>query len=216
MKTNQDYKNAALDALRGNWAPAVLMTLLYMVIILVCSSEGLFKPSAEAVAWELSGASFLVSIFILGPISFGYANTCRKLYEQGDADMVSNLFHISFENYWHVVWTFLLMVIKIFLWTLLLIIPGIVKGLAYAMTPFILRDHPELSASEAIRRSEQMMQGHKFDLFYLELSFIGWIILACITLGLGFLWLEPYMETSVAAFYNDLKGQQVVEAEIVS
>jgi len=217
MKTNQDYKNEALDALRGNWAPAVLMTLIYLAILGICSGcQSFISPTAAAVAWGLVGATFLVSIFILGPLSIGYANSLRYLYEKGDTELIRNLFSLSLENYLHTVWTFLLMVIKIFLWTLLLIIPGIVKALAYSMTPFILKDHPELTASQAIRKSEEMMNGHKFDLFYLILSFLGWIILACLTAGIGFLWLEPYMETSVAAFYNDLKGQQVLEAEVVS
>ena len=74
------------------------------------------------------------------------------------------------------------------------------------MTPYVLIDHPELSANEAIHESSRLMEGHKFDLFWLYLSFIGWAILAVLTLGIGFFWLEPYMQASVAAFYNDIKG----------
>ena len=89
---------------------------------------------------------------------------------------------------------------------MLFIFPGIVKIFSYAMTPFILEENPELSANDAIDRSRAMMKGHKFDLFWLLLSFIGWFILALLTLGIGGLWLQPYMQTSVAAFYEDVKA----------
>ena len=74
------------------------------------------------------------------------------------------------------------------------------------MTPFILVDNPELSANEAINLSKKMMKGHKFDLFWLELSFIGWILLGLLTLGIGYFWLMPYMYTSIAGFYQDVKA----------
>lgn len=89
---------------------------------------------------------------------------------------------------------------------LLFIIPGIVKSFSYAMTPYILEENPELSANEAIDRSRAMMKGHKFDLFWLYLSFIGWILLSILTLGIGLLWLAPYMQTATAAFYEDVKA----------
>ena len=93
------------------------------------------------------------------------------------------------------------------LWSLLFIIPGIIKGYAYAMTPFILAEHPELSASRAIALSQQMMDGHKADLFILELSFIGWDILAMFTLNLGNIALNPYKNAAHAAFYRQLQAE---------
>lgn len=97
------------------------------------------------------------------------------------------------------------MSVKLILWTLLLIIPGIIKAFCYAMTPYIMVEHPEYSAQEAIDASCDMMRGHLFDLFWLYLSFIGWAILSVLTCGIGFFWLIPYMATSQAAFYFDLK-----------
>ena len=94
-----------------------------------------------------------------------------------------------------------------FLWTLLFIIPGIIKAFSYAMSPYILEENPELSANEAIDRSRAMMKGHKFDLFWLYLSFIGWGFLCIFTLGIGLLWLMPYMQTAEAAFYEDVKAE---------
>ena len=92
----------------------------------------------------------------------------------------------------------------LFLWTLLFIIPGIIKSFSYAMTYFIINDHPEYSINQAITESRRMMDGHKMEYFILCLSFIGWFILSCITLGIGFLWLIPYFYTTSAAFYEEI------------
>ena len=93
-----------------------------------------------------------------------------------------------------------------FLWGLLFIIPGIVKAYSYAMTPYIMTEHPEMTANEAITASRQLMDGHKGELFLLRLSFIGWMILNIFTLGIGSLWLTPYIQATEAAFYRELTG----------
>ena len=102
--------------------------------------------------------------------------------------------------------TLLLRGVYTFLWTLLLIVPGIVKSLSYAMTPFILKDNPKASYDKAIIYSMRLMQGHKMDLFVLYLSFIGWFILSCLTLGIGFVFLVPYCQMSLARFYEEVKA----------
>lgn len=96
--------------------------------------------------------------------------------------------------------------IYIFLWSLLLVIPGIIATYSYAMTRYILAEHPELTASEAIRRSKEMMYGHRWRLFCLHFSFIGWTLLCIPTLGIGYLWLVPYTQAAEAAFYRELSG----------
>jgi uncharacterized membrane protein len=92
----------------------------------------------------------------------------------------------------------------ILLWTLLLIIPGIIAELAYKMTPYIMAENPNMGANEAITLSKKMMKGNKENLFYLYLTFIGWSLLCLLTLGIGFLWLLPYMSVTEAAFYRDV------------
>jgi len=104
------------------------------------------------------------------------------------------------------------MALKVFLWTLLFVIPGLVMSFAYAMTPYILEEHPELDAWEASNRSREMMRGHKWQLFCLYLSFLGWFLLCILSLGIGFFWLSPFMQASEAAFYNDLKAERGEEA----
>ena len=117
----------------------------------------------------------------------------------------------GFKTYGRAIGVQLLMGILIMLWAVLLIIPGIIKSFSYAMTIYISKDHPELSANECIERSMDMMNGHKWDLFVLYLSFIGWFILCLFTMGIGFLWLIPYIQVSVAEFYEDLKAQEEAE-----
>ncbi len=92
-----------------------------------------------------------------------------------------------------------------FLWSLLFVIPGIVKSLSYAMTPYIIAENPEIKPLDAIKESQRIMKGHKFDLFVLGLSFIGWIVLGCITFGLVFIYVNPYMEVSIVNFYDSIK-----------
>ena len=231
MKSNQQFKNEALDALRGNWGKAVVLTLIYVLLACIVAGPVSYQsfqmqsymqenahsvyqmasliqdPMYQAMSRKLNGTSgmaTLLEILIILPLSVGYANAMRKLLK-GDNNLVPNAFHIAFSNYWHKVWTMLWMSILIGLWTLLLIIPGIIKSFSYAMTPFIVDEFPELSCTEAIHRSRMMMRGHKFDLFWLWLSFIGWGILCILTAGIGFIWLIPYMETSMASFYEEVK-----------
>lgn len=210
MKTNQEYKNAALAALKGKWAPAVLCAVVYMVIAVAISLIGEVvdpETSASGVVVTVGLASMALSLLVSSPLGVGYYNAHKELFVNGDDKMIDNTFRIGFSNWAHNVWGMFLMGLFVFLWTLLLIIPGIIKGFAYAMVPYILVDKPELSANEAIELSMKMMKGHKFDYFWLCLSFLGWILLGLLTLGIGYFWLIPYMYTTYAAFYQDVKAE---------
>lgn len=226
MKTNQEFKNEALAALRGNWTPAVLVTVVFFALTSLFVAPSIYQsfkiqaamaqvtPGDVAALLEASsgrsGATalqLLGEIFLIFPLSIGLSNAFLLLLERGDNHLTTNTFHIAFTQYWHKVWGYVLMCIFIFLWSLLLLIPGIVKSFAYAMTPYILEEQPELSANEAINLSNAMMKGHKFDLFYLYLGFLGWGILAVCTFGIGFFWLTPYMQTATAAFYREVKAE---------
>ncbi len=101
----------------------------------------------------------------------------------------------------------LLMALKIFLWTLLLIVPGIVAAYRYAMAPYLLAENPDLTAPEAIEKSKEMMAGNKGRLFCLQLSFIGWYLLAALTGGVGWIFLAPYTKSADTAFYMELTGR---------
>lgn len=210
MKTNQDFKNAALEALKGNWAPAVVCTIVYLLISIGLS---LVQPTVEdptaITRMQIAGmvAYMLLTLLVMGPLGFGFYQAFRVLLTEGDNKLTANCFKLTFGNYVKNVAAFLLVTLFTFLWMLLLIIPGIVKALAYSMTPFILKDFPELSVNQAINLSQKMMKGHKFDYFWLGLSFIGWLLLGILTLCIGYIWLIPYMYTSYAAFYEEVKKE---------
>lgn len=201
MKTNQDYKNSALAALKGKWTPAVICTLVYLVVSAVASTVGNSENS------YLLLISVLLSIWVTMPLGVGVYCAFKNLYLDGDVRVVENMFNIGFTDWKRNVIGMFLASLFTFLWMLLLIVPGVIKGLAYSFTPFILKEHPELSPRDAIRLSVSMMEGHKWDFFLLCLSFFGWILLSILTLGIGLLWLVPYMYTTYVAFYEDVRAE---------
>ena len=207
MKSNQYYKNEALSALRGNWANALVAAIILIALALFFSSNDAINSYYQRIVINpfIGYSLSFISLFVLLPLAVGYSNSMRVLLETGDNRLTNNSFSLGFGNWLHVVWGMILSTIYIFLWTLLLIIPGIIKSYSYALTPYILVEHPEMSANEAIEESMRLMDGHKFDLFYLQLSFIGWWLLGILTLGLGFLWIIPYMLQTNTQFYLNLK-----------
>lgn len=219
MKQNQDYKNEALRALSGSWPHSLVATIIYLAILSFLAlpsymiNFGITSPS------YISGGSGIIFILIVYPMALGFTNSFRLLYETGDNRLTRNAFSLGFDNWIHNVLGMLLTDVFIVLWSLLFLIPGIIKCFSYAMTPYILVEHPEMSVNKAIDESIYLMDGHKFDYFYLALSFIGWIILSIMSFGIGFFWLIPYMQTTMAAFYADLKKEKnretVLEAERV-
>lgn len=217
MKTNQELKNSALAALKGNWAPAVLGAIFFTFATCLITSPGycanmaafdmpFFNSINPKLLKIFSNSSFLLNFFLLYPLSLGYSVAHKELLQNGDAAITRNTVRLAFSDYVRNAVSILLVYLYTLLWTLLFIVPGIIKGLAYSLTPFIVKDNPQLLPNEAINLSIKMMKGHKFDLFYLYLSFIGWIFLAILTLGIGLLWVIPYMQTSMAAFYLDVKN----------
>lgn len=210
---NQDYKNSALDALKGSWPESIVTAIVYFAIAAVCTAPSALQGNGSDLLWvspvlfvAASGSTILLSLLFLSPLQVGYYNTFKRLHREGDTGLVGNLFSQGFGNWGHIVLGQMLMGIFIFLWSLLLIVPGIIKAYSYAMTPYILVDRPELSVRDAIRLSGRMMSGRKLDLFCLHLSFIGWMLLCILTLGIGILFLSPYMMTAQAAFYQDVRS----------
>ncbi len=149
--------------------------------------------------------------FVLGSvIEVGYARFNLELVDRTEGKLES-LF-TCFGNWKTTAATRFLKTLYTFLWSLLFIIPGIIASYSYAMTGYILADHPELTASEAIERSKEMMSGNRFRLFCLHFSFIGWAILCAFTMGIGNLWLNPYKQATVAAFYREVSGTERMES----
>ena len=207
MKTNSELKNRAIDAVTGNWGLGAVITLVYG---LVMNAPTLPYRIMESVA----SSSFSLIALLLLPLGFGYTVLFLDVIRGIKLDF-ARLFD-GFKDYGRILGTMLLTTVYTFLWTLLLVIPGIMKSYSYAMTLFILKDYPELQYNAAIEKSMAMMSGRKMKMFLLDLSFIGWAILCCFTLGIGFLFLAPYVEASHAAFYEDLKKELGESVEAIS
>ena len=146
----------------------------------------------------------LVGFILGGVIQLGYAQFLLKQHDKLEPTW-NDLFS-QFHRFGQGFAQKFLRGLYCFLWGLLFIIPGIVKAYSYAMTPYIMAENPDMSAQDAIRASMQLMDGHKGELFWLRLTFIGWDILAALTLNLGHLALNPYKNAAEAAFYRELTG----------
>jgi uncharacterized membrane protein len=124
-----------------------------------------------------------------------------------DAPAEFNVLFSKFSNLGKCLLLNLAMWLLIFAWSLLLIIPGIIAAYRYAMAPYIMAQNPDIGVMDAIGQSKELMRGHKGRLFWLSLTFIGWVLLSVLTFGIGFLWLNPYMEAAQAAFYLERTDQ---------
>ena len=192
-------RNQAYEALRGKWTPAVVTSLVFCILLGVAVSLSRVNALLYLIAY-LGGASI---------VAIGMLYACWDLFTKGTLPEAGALF-APFKQYARTVGAVLLVFVYTLLWTLLLVIPGIIKAYSYSMTFYILRENPEMTAGDAITASQKMMDGHKMDLFLLSLSFIGWAILASITFGIGYLWLIPYIYTAYSAFYETLKKETSV------
>lgn len=181
-------KQSAKDAMRQNYGMALIISALPPILLSALAPTGL-------------------GVILLAPISVGMVWAFVLLNRQQVPELGVLLRGFTAEGYLNNVVVLLLRNIFIFLWALLLIIPGIVKAYAYWMTPYILADDQAQDKAQAITQSRAMMQGHKGQLFLLHLSFIGWLILSAFTLGILYLlYVRPYMMSAEARFYETLKA----------
>lgn len=202
MKPLSSYKNLALQTLEGKWGDAVIATLLIMLIgVVLPNIVSLFLSQNQGVSFSF------VWMIICIPLGWRYTVGLLELTrdKESGAMGIGRLFSGYTRKWERIGATYLLMYLYTLLWLLLLIVPGIIKQYSYALTPYILKDHPELKNNAAIELSMRMMNGNKMRLFLLTLSFIGWFLLSMLTFGIGFLFLIPYIETAIAHFYEEVK-----------
>lgn len=222
--TYSDYRRVARENLSGNWLVSICVSAIAYLLggILIGGSflpEFNFRIDGQDISSISDLLNFLTSqnvgsvfglgsilgiaqFIIGGVIQLGYAQYLLKQHNHASFEL-NDLFS-QFDRFGQGFAQKFLRGLYCFLWGLLFIIPGIIKGYAYAMTPFIMAENPDMSASEAIEASKQLMDGHKADLFTLDLTFIGWGLLAALTLNIGHLALNPYKNAAYAAFYKDL------------
>lgn len=193
--TNSEIRAQARQNLKGNWGLAIGSWLIYTVIL---GGVALIPM----VGW-------IGTLVLTGPISCGlYCIYLR--FARAHQTQIGDLFS-GFQYFGNSFLTGLLTCVYIFLWSLLLFIPGLVKSYSYSMAYYILCDDPTMDGNAAITKSRELMDGHKMDLFILELSFIGWILLGIITCGIAMLYVVPYMTEAETIFYNNLRRQAGME-----
>ncbi|GAA3632217.1 DUF975 family protein [Lactobacillus hamsteri] len=235
--SRKELKQAAKDQLRGNWVWAICLSLIsWLIIYLIDDIESFISTGRDTVynqVYRFANGSVLTettssvspfsSIFtfvlsiLAGILLWGVTYTILQFRDKGDQP---NVFKGMFSAYMGDKFTtsfvtYLLFEIFLFLWTLLFIIPGFIKAYSYSMTPYIMKDLYDAghkpTATEAITKSRKLMNGHKTDLFVLDLSFVGWWLLSVITLGIGFIWVTPYYRQTKANFYRNLAGDQFLK-----
>lgn len=191
-KTIRELKSDALLQLRGKWFDSAMTSLALIAVSVASSAAG---------PWGI-----LVTIFIMGAFMFGFTRYYMNVRDDS-SDFMTHIF-AGFKSgtYLSAILTYLCMTLFTLLWSLLFIIPGIIAALSYSQSFYILNENPGMSPLNAIEQSKTMMKGHRFRYFLLGLSFLGWILLSVVTVGIALVWVVPYMQTTFANFYADLKA----------
>lgn len=222
-----DYRQIARDRLKGKWVMAIIVGFIASIMggsiamdytgasvnideelesIHLGGAAGVFVAGIIGIVLLITGILGLIQFIIGGAAQMGYA-----AFNLDIVDQVPTSASVLFSQFNRLKDGFvmrLLTRIFIALWSLLFVIPGIMKTYSYAMAPYILVENPHMTGLEAITASKEMMYGHRWELFCLKLSFIGWDLLSLFTVGVLQLWICPYREAAVAAFYRNLKAQK--------
>lgn len=193
-------KSLAKEQIKGNIGILLLIVVVYYAILLGAGCV----PVVGSVALMLLSPALGVGLYgIMLNLADGKKPELRDLFAY-------------IEKFWPAFKVAFLSGLYVWLWSLLLLIPGIIKGYAYSQVYYILAENPDLGAREALRMSEEMMKGHKMELFVLELSFIGWHLLGLVTFGLAYIWVVPYYCATHTNFYNSIKSAPVVDSGYTS
>ena len=196
MKTRAQLKEMAKQQIKGNIG---MLFVIALIIGAISGAAGAFPPLA-----------LVVSIIVTPAFSISIIRVYQELARNGKKPEAKDAF-AGFDDFWTGFKALFLVGLFTFLWSLLFVIPGIIKSFSYSQTMMIVAENKGIGAREAINRSKAMMDGRKMDYFVLGLSFIGWGLLCCITLGIAAIWVGPYMQATMVNFYNDIKP---VEANV--
>lgn len=217
----KDFRAWARDALRGHWGTAIAVSLV--ASLLAGGSGSTSQVELKQSLDELGISSFLsreivtviltvsvvmalLSLVIGGVVQLGQSSFYLNLIK-GRQARFSDLFG-QFHRLWKGFCMQFIMGLFIFLWSLLLVVPGIIAAYRYAMVPYLMAEFPDLGVMDAMAESKRLMHGNKARLFCLQLSFLGWTLLSALTLGIGMLWVNPYSHAAEAAFYMTVTGRE--------
>lgn len=200
MDNNQGYKNRALASLEGKWTNGIIAAIIYLLIS-GCVGQGFSMFFDVATGYGISGFWYIICL----PLEWGFTVYFLNLIRNEDI-----AYERLFDGYKDFVRIFLagfLISLCVVIGLFLLIIPGVILALMFSQTDYIMKDDKQISAADAMKKSAEIMKGHKMELFWLMLSFIGWAILSVLTFGFGFIFLLPYMYSTLSHYYEDLKAE---------
>ena len=201
------YKEIARDALKGNWTKAIAAGFaagyVLVAVILVYFLE--FLPGFYPILFLGTTIIALIYFFIGGVIRLGYIDFNLALLDRRKNGVYRLGSRMS--DWWRVLCAKITLFFALSLGYVLLIAPGIITKYSYAMVPYILEERPDFTVHEAFKASKQIMKKHKWELFCLRFSFIGWYIIGILTLGIGLIFINPYRYAAEAAFYNEISGR---------
>lgn len=226
---SKELRAIARNRMQGKWGNIILATLVAGLLGgLVTGDAGSinYKQEPEETYYLLSNPKLLITVtvivlvasvlailihlFFSNIVRMGYSRYLLNVVDQQE-QKIDDLFS-SFQNYGKTFRLGFYRDIRVFLWTLLFIIPGILAHYNYSMAAFIMLDHPEYTEKQCLEESKRLMYGKRWRLFCLELSFIGWYILSVLSLGIGFIWVFPYENVTYAVFYRHISTPQTDEA----
>ena len=187
--TNRDLMLQARESLKNRWGIAVGGNVIYLVLVVLIQS-------VPKVGWA-------AGLILGGPLLLGWTIFMLS-FSRRQEPRIAQVFE-GFNRFLPSLVAYLLMSLFILLWSLLLLIPGIIAYLSYSQTFFILADNPQMEGREALRRSKILMKGNRVKLFFLFCRFFGWFVLGIVSAGIGFLWIMPYLGTTLGRFYDDLQ-----------
>lgn len=196
-----ELKAAAKSQIKGK------IGILFVITLII----GLISGVASAILSFIPGGSLVVSIIITPAFSLSLIRVYLDVIN-GNTPKAGDAFS-GFDDFWSAFKVTFLVGLFTFLWSLLFVIPGIIKSFSYSMSTYILAENKGKPALECINESKAMTEGHKMDLFVLGLSFIGWGFLCCITLGIAGIWVTPYMQATYTNAYNSLKPVAVADEQ---
>jgi len=201
-----ELKEKAKQSLQGKYKETILMFLIFFGVNFAAGfGIGFLGALLNLSENTINLFADVASIVLSGLLTFGYMSYFLKLSR--DEEVTKDELFAKTDLLVPYIVLSVLIALFTSLWTLLLIIPGIIAAINYSQAYYIVLDNPELKPMEAISKSKEMMNGHKMDYFILNLSFLGWIIAGIFTLGILYFWLIPYMNVTNANFYNYLKEQ---------
>lgn len=192
--TSTQFRERAWSAMDGKMGLCALITFIFVIVSMIAGS-----------------VTYGALTILLLPMQYAFTVVFLRMIRGEKDPEAADLFTVYRDQFERTFLVELFMGIYIFLWSLLLLIPGIVKSYSYAMAPYLIHDHPEMSASQAIDESMRLMDGNKMNLFLLDLSFIGWWLLCIITFGLLSFIVAPYQMTARAEFYRELIDEKAAE-----